>query len=501
MNGTSTNTSDSGQSKGTKIESFQALLKQDLTKNTVKKPITVTPYEQILEKLLESISAVDFKSLAGTGEDENELKRYQYIVICINEIIRYTREHKWPMCQYNEGIFIYNGAWWQKVDDNELKHFLGKAAERLGMGKFLSQYVDTRKKLLEQFHSSTFQKAPEPPAGKVLINLRNGTFEISAKKQELRDPRPEDFLTYQLPFDYDEGADAVQFMKYLDEVLPDKSRQMIIAEFLGSVFMPSLKHEKALLPYGSGANGKSVLFDVTAALIGEANTVSYSLKSLTGDRGANARACLSNKLLNYASEIGKGINEIDTFKALVSGEPVEARYLYKDTFLLKRIPRMMFNCNELPHDSDQTEAFFRRCLIVPFDITIPEEKRDKNLAKRIVDNELSGVFNWVLDGLKRLMESENNSFTKSEAIVRQLEEYRTTSDSVKMFVEDENYQPSNISEIRWRDFYSDYTQYCKENNYRPVNSHNFSRRLLSTGITTSKNRSGKIILAEKKVFN
>jgi putative DNA primase/helicase len=138
---------------------------------------------------------------------------------------------------------------------------------------------------------------------------------------------------------------------------------------------------------------------------------------------------------------------------------------------------------------------------VPFDITIPEEKRDKNLAKRIVDNELSGVFNWVLDGLKRLMESENNSFTKSEAIVRQLEEYRTTSDSVKMFVEDENYQPSNISEIRWRDFYSDYTQYCKENNYRPVNSHNFSRRLLSTGITTSKNRSGKIILAEKKVFN
>jgi putative DNA primase/helicase len=65
--------------------------------------------------------------------------------------------------------------------------------------------------------------------------------------------------------------------------------------------------------------------------------------------------------------------------------------------------KLIFNCNELPKDVEQTEAYFRRFLIIPFNVTIPEHEQDKELAKKIIDNELSGVFNWVLSGLKRLL--------------------------------------------------------------------------------------------------
>jgi putative DNA primase/helicase len=61
-----------------------------------------------------------------------------------------------------------------------------------------------------------------------------------------------------LPFEFDETATCPMFQKYLDEVLPEKELQHIVAEFFGYVFTKGLKMEKALLLYGSGANGKSL---------------------------------------------------------------------------------------------------------------------------------------------------------------------------------------------------------------------------------------------------
>lgn len=114
---------------------------------------------------------------------------------------------------------------------------------------------------------------------------------------------------------------------------------------------------------------------------GEANIGSYSLQRLTDDTGY-FRAKLSNLLLNYASEIN-GSLETSIFKQLVSGEPVEARLPYGEPFILKQYAKLMFNCNELPRDVEHTHAYFRRFIIIPFDVTIPEERQDKNLHTRI----------------------------------------------------------------------------------------------------------------------
>ncbi len=67
----------------------------------------------------------------------------------------------------------------------------------------------------------------------------------------------------------------------------------------------------------------------------------------------------------------------------------------------------MFNCNELPKEVEHTNAFFRRFLIIKFDVTIPEANQDKNLSKNIIETELSGVFNWILEGLDRLLIQKN----------------------------------------------------------------------------------------------
>lgn len=105
----------------------------------------------------------------------------------------------------------------------------------------------------------------------------------------------------------------------------------MLAEFI-AYSLTSLKLEKVLLLLGSGANGKSVIFEIVQALLGEDNVSNSSLLQL---REPHYRAMLANKLLNYASEISTRL-DADIFKKLASGEPCEARLPYEKPFMLTR---------------------------------------------------------------------------------------------------------------------------------------------------------------------
>ena len=206
----------------------------------------------------------------------------------------------------------------------------------MGVEKFDARHYQFREELLKQFIVSAHLQKPEQTEGITIINLLNGTLQIG-KKTRLKTFDPTDFITYQLPYDYEPQATAPLFMKYLSEVLPDLTAQNVIAEFLGYVFIPNshLKLEKALLLYGPGSNGKSVYFEIVKALLGNENLSSYSLSSLTNETGYY-RAEIANKLVNYASEINGNL-EAARFKALVSGEPIEARRPYGQAFILERL--------------------------------------------------------------------------------------------------------------------------------------------------------------------
>lgn len=246
----------------------------------------------------------------------------------------------------------------------------------------------------------------------------------------------------------------------------------MLAEYMGYIFTTGLKLEKAAILYGSGANGKSVFFEVVNALIGPDNICSYSLQNLT-KYDSYQRAELSNKLLNYASEIN-GKLEASIFKQLVSGEPVEARQIYGRPFVMREYGKLMFNCNELPKEVENTNAFFRRFLIIPFEQTIPESEQDPELAAKIIRDELSGVFNWMLDGLGRLL--QQRTFTRSAIIREQVEDFRRESDSVAMFLDEGRYKPDPQSCMLLKDLFYNYRSFCYENGYTPCSLKTVSKR-------------------------
>ncbi|HNJ54936.1 MAG TPA: phage/plasmid primase, P4 family, partial [Chitinophagaceae bacterium] len=424
--------------------------------------------------------------------DKLKVNTKHYLVLSIENVLLIAEKKRWGLCKNMEFIYLYNGAYWAYIEKEVFQKFLGEASEKMSVAKFTARFYEFREKLIKQFISTAYLPTPEPPKEAVYINLKNGTFEVTTRGTKLRPFDRGDFLTYQLPFDYNPEAKAPLFQLYLNRVLPDIERQKILAEFLGYVFVKNgnnnLKEEKALILYGTGANGKSVFFEIVNALLGVENVCSYSLQSLTDTTGYY-RAMIANKLVNYASEINGNL-ETSIFKQLVSGEPVEARLPYGKPMQIKQYAKLIFNCNELPKEVEHTNAYFRRFLIIPFDVTIPEHEQDKQLHTKIIESELSGVFNWVLEGLNTLLEQKK--FSDCEAAKQAVEKYKTQSDSVKLFIEENGYQPSPDEYRVVKELYTAYRTYCLDDGFKPVNKTNFIKRLQGFGVQIEKKNIGNV---------
>jgi putative DNA primase/helicase len=454
--------------------------------------------ENILNEMLKGIEPVNFREYCKLDNDKDKLQKKHFLVACIELLLKNVEDNGFSLCRKSEFIYLFNSEYWENVSDEVFKDFLGDVALKMGVYKFDAKHHLFKDELYKQFIADAGLKEIKPTNGTTLINLKNGTFEITPKKQFLRPFKKSDFLTYQLPFAYNKEATAPQFKRFLDEVLPEPELQIILAEYLGYIFVKNsvLKLEKVLLLYGTGANGKSVLFEVLMALLGAQNVANYSLQSLTAENG-NSRAMLVNKLLNYASEIN-GKLESNIFKLLVSGEPVEARLLYKNTQIISDYARFMFNCNELPKEVENTNAFFRRFIILPFRVTIPPNKQDKELSKRIIETELSGVFNWVLNGLTHLL--KNKDFSQSNIVQNEVLQYQKESDNVLMFLEDENYQSSIELDRPLKDVYSEYKTYCLDSGYRLCSNRTFSSRLKKNGYVVERKAYGNAVYIERQLM-
>ena len=453
-----------------------------------------TTKSPLLIKMLSKIVKVDFRELVGNGgeNDESKITKPDKVVCVVDHVLNLAIKNSWGLCKMNGFIYAYNGAFWELIDNDEFQGFLGDAAFIMGLSRNEAKYFGFQDNLFKQFMASARLTTDRINRRETLINLENGTFAIASEEEwELRPFNRNDALTYQLPFEYNRSATAPGFHSYLDRVLPDKDLQAILAEFIGYIFIKNLKLEKCLLLYGSGANGKSVFFDIINALLGKENISNFSLGNLSEE---NNRALISNKLLNYGSEIRSNI-ETDIFKQLVSGEPVQCRLKYGNSFILSDYAKLCFNCNELPKEVEHNEAFFRRFLIVPFDVTIPEGERDPELANEIIATELAGVFNWVLAGLKRVL--FHRDFTRSEAASEALKTYKQQSDSVYLFLEDAHYVKSDTKSILVNVIYPSYKQFCRNDTHGILGKTNFTKRLKNLGYEVVRRNDGMHIYMEQ----
>jgi putative DNA primase/helicase len=403
----------------------------------------------------------------------------EYIVQAVDELVRIAKTRKLDLAQRNGDFYVYNGQYLERIQPESFHVFLRNATRRLGIPKDKSRWHKFQEKVRNQF-KDTAHFPFLPSDGTIRINLKSGTLEF----KEGQEPVLVSFdkrhgLTYQLGYDFDPAADCPKYQTFLDRCIPDAANQLILEEYAAYIFVRRLRFEKILFLYGGGANGKSTWLAVLTALLGKVNVTEYSLESITKKQEYRAR--LADGLLNVCTEAADNLN-VDVFKKIASGEPLECRRLYENPMTLTEYSRQIFATNVLPKNTESTEGFFRRFLLIPFNQFIPYE--DRNHAMNTVEywqesGELPGILNRVISGLQRLL--RNGGFTQSETADALLADYRRDSDSVALFVQNEGYKPDSVEKMLLKELYTNYQEYCQTQGYRAVSNTTLAQRLRNLG--------------------
>jgi len=131
--------------------------------------------------------------------------------------------------------------------------------------------------------------------------------------------------------------------------------------------------------------------------------------------------------------------------------------------------------NKLPVINDSSHGMWRRIWIVEFDRIFTEAEEDHELEEKLL-NELSGIFNWALEGYRRL---RDNKFFLKESTSMKLskQEYRNEMDSVRSFARDRIMKESG-NDLKLSDVYKIYASYCSEENRKDIESKKGFRKIL-----------------------
>lgn len=308
-----------------------------------------------------------------------------------------------------------------------------------------------------------------PPVDRIAV--RNGILDLGDMTLGPSDPA---FLSpVQLPVQFDPSAECPNFEAFLADTV-DVDLRRVVLELFGYAATPNNRLQKAFLLLGPGGSGKSTLLEVLTALLGPENVAGVSLHRLE-DRFGPAE--LYGRLANvYADLDAAYLKAASTFKSVVGGDRITAERKYGAGFEFAPFARMFFSANEPPPTADNSNAWFRRWVVLPFDRAVPEKEMDRGLAARLTTpSELSGILNRSLEVLPDLL--ARGTFTETEATDQAAEAFRTDSDSVAGFV-DERITLDAEAKVPQAVVYPAYKDWAEESNRRPLGKQRFNRRFL-----------------------
>lgn len=338
-----------------------------------------------------------------------------------------------PVKWYKGNYYMFDGRIYEVVDEDIIEIAYQQLMEDFQIAPMMNRLNIRNEVFLKTIKNCN----PLRPTFDI-VAFNNGVVDFG---RGLKNPKvmpfsPEYHVTYYHPYDFNPKAKCDRWLNFLHEVLPDRTSRMILQMFMGLGLVQrgtaynqydgkeSSKIELCLLLIGSGANGKSVVFDVACNLFGrdKVSKMDYADLTADGDEGMRGRFPIRNAIFNWSSDSDPkkfGRKNTGMFKRLVSGEPVPMRELGKNVLEANAIPYLIFNLNELPFPDDASLGFIRRLQYVSFDVTIPKDRQDPELASKIIRHELSGVFNWVMRGAQELRKRKYR-FPAAEGSKKQL---------------------------------------------------------------------------------
>ena len=298
------------------------------------------------------------------------------------------------------------------------------------------------------------------------LNLKNGL--LNLKTFELEPHTPSLKTIIQLPLKFDTEKKCPNIDKFLSNVLPEGNIQLL-HEVIGYCLQPLMWLEKAILFQGLGGNGKGTIIAILEKMFGE-HASHIGLQELADNRFAAAG--LYGKLVNLHADLRKSqIVDSSIFKMTTSGDSMRAEEKYKNSFNFNNRAKIIFSANAIPPCTDNSPAYYRRWIIIPFEKTFD----DAGLRKKLFsDEELSGLLNKGLEGLKRLWVQD--AFTSTYASDSALHEYKCDNDSAYNYLS-KFCQSSTNGSIGKVELYTNYRDFCFDMGLQAFSQTRFNRQV------------------------
>lgn len=277
------------------------------------------------------------------------------------------------------------------------------------------------------------------------------------------------------------------FGRYLRDSLPDEGIRNVVQELCAQTLLPN-NYGIAGWFYGQGANGKGVLMEVVEAIHRQACRLRL-------DRLAQRFALepLIGASLVLVDEVANDKFDEELFKTLVTGNGVDIDRKYdKPLRSYRSRAKWIISSNTVPHIRDKSDGVWRRIVFVPWKVQIDESKRIPDLDKRIIQNELHIVLDWLLMGAVRIVKRGRflSEDEMPEIIRAGKREMRLESDSVRAWVDDEGVHHAPTVWTPNDDIYKSYADWCDGAQRTPLGVEMFWKSIRNrfSGIETKQSR-------------
>jgi putative DNA primase/helicase len=325
-----------------------------------------------------------------------------------------------------------------------------------------------------------------------VINFANGALDLITF--EMRDHRRDDLITQVIDIPYDATADCPRWIAFMEEIFQgDVELLRYVTKAVGYALTGETQEKAFFYLHGPGGNnGKSVFVETIARVLGDyaATTPSSSFVNRKDGEIPADLARLKEKRFVTASEIGEGKRlEEELIKQITGGDKIAARHMFSHLFEFTPQFKVWMTGNYTPTIRGTDEAIWSRVKLIPFNYTVPKERRDLNLREKLWE-ERAGILAWMVDGC---MAYRKEGLGSPPAVANAVSEYRDGEDTLGDFVRVMTIVSSGDS-VTGLKLYEAYERWAKTNGMKPMTNAMFGRRMKARGVRCERTRTGMVYL-------
>lgn len=311
-----------------------------------------------------------------------------------------------------------------------------------------------------------------------LFNCKNGTLDL--RDFSFHKHNPKDYLTMSSPVVYDPEADCPRWKSFISEVMcGDEDTASYLQKALGYSLTGISNLECLFLLYGpTSRNGKGTTMETFLRVCGDygktSNPEMLSTKFNANTSGPSEEiARLAGVRFVNISEPEKNITfNAALVKRMTGNDTLNARFLHENSFDFRPVFKIFINTNYEPNVNDQTLFDSGRLKVIPFKRHFNDDEQDRGLKDFFAESKnLSGIFNWCLEGYKRF---KSEGLEPPEAVKQATDSYKEDSDKIGQFVDDAIDVQADL-EDKSSNIYRAYCVWCNENKYYIDNIRAFNK--------------------------